>query len=123
MSKDKGGELKDFQELEVWKRAHRLVLDLYRTSEAWPKSESFGLTHQTRRGATVLAARIAEGCGRDNNVEFAVELRRAKALASEFEYFVLLARDLGHLDNDSHVRLSGEVIEVRKMLSGLLRRL
>ena len=35
-----------------------------------------------------LAARIAEGCGRDNNVEFAVELRRAKAAASELEYFV-----------------------------------
>jgi four helix bundle protein len=34
-----------------------------------------------------LAARIAEGCGRDNNVEFAVELRRAKASASELEYF------------------------------------
>jgi four helix bundle protein len=70
-----------------------------------------------------LAARIAEGCGRDNNVEFAVELRRAKASASELEYFLLLSHDLGHLPNESHQRLTGEIVEVRKMVSGLLRKL
>ena len=64
-----------------------------------------------------------EGCGRDSNVEFAVELRRAKASAFELEYFLLLARDLTHLTHESHERLSGETVEVRKMVSGLLRKL
>jgi len=115
--------LKDFRELDIWKRAHQLVLDLYRVTEDWPKSESFGLTHQVRRCAMGLAARVAEGCGRDSNVEFAVELRRAKASASELEYFLLLARDLTHLTHESHERLSGETVGVRKMVSGLLRKL
>jgi len=70
-----------------------------------------------------LAARIAEGSGRDNNGEFAVELRKAKAAASELEYFVLLSRDLGHLPSESHKRLTGEIVEVRKMVSGLIRKL
>jgi four helix bundle protein len=70
-----------------------------------------------------LAARLAEGCGRDSNVEFAAELRRAKAAASELEYLVLLSRDLGHLQDEAHAEFSGEIIEVRKMVSGLLRKL
>lgn len=70
-----------------------------------------------------LAARIAEGCGRDSDPEFAIELRRAKATASELEYFVLLARDLGHLPDEIHQRMTNEIVEVRKMLSGLIRKL
>ena len=115
--------MKDFRDLDVWKRAHLLVLDLYRVSEGWPRSESFGLTHQVRRCAMGLAARIAEGCGRDSNPDFAFELRRAKASASELEYFVLLARDLGHLPDETYQRLTNEIVEVRKMVSGLIRRL
>jgi four helix bundle protein len=115
--------VKDFRDLDVWNRAHQLVLHLYKVSDSWPKSESFGLTHQVRRCAMSLAARIAEGCGRDNNVEFAVELRKAKASASELEYLTFLSRDLGHLSNENHERLAAEIIEVRKMISGLLRKL
>jgi four helix bundle protein len=70
-----------------------------------------------------MTARIAEGCGRDNNVEFAVELRRARASASELEYFVLLAHDLGHLESDFYGRLTERIVEVSKMVSGLLRKL
>ncbi len=115
--------MKDFHDLDVWRRAHQLVLKLYKVSEDWPKGESFGLTHSVRRSATGLATRIAEGCGRDSNIEFAVELRRAKAEASELEYLVLLARDLGHLGPDDHEKLTAEIVEVRKMVSGLLRKL
>jgi four helix bundle protein len=115
--------VKDFRDLEVWRRSHVLVLDLHKASEVWPKSESFGLTHQVRRSAVALATRIAEGCGRDTDSEFAVELRRAKSVASELEYLVLLAHDLGHLGDESHQRMSKEIIEVRKMISGLLRKL
>jgi four helix bundle protein len=115
--------MKDFRDLEVWKRAHLLVLELHKVSDGWPKSESYGLTHQVRRSAIALATRIAEGCGRDNDVEFAFELRKAKSIASELEYLVLLAHDLSHLSDESHPRVAAEVVEVRKMISGLLRKL
>jgi four helix bundle protein len=115
--------VKDFRDLDVWKRAHQLVLELYKLSEVWPKSESFGLTHQVRRSSMSLATRIAEGCGRDSDTEFAFELRKAKSVASELEYLVLLAHDLGHLGDEDHRRVAAEVVEVRKMVSGLLRKL
>jgi four helix bundle protein len=52
-----------------------------------------------------------------------MDLRRARALSSELEYFLLLAHDLGHLDDASYERFSGDTVEIQKMLSGLLRKL
>jgi four helix bundle protein len=81
--------------MEVWEKAHSLVLDVYRETKGFPREELFGITMQLRRSAVAIATRIAEGCGRDGNVDFAVDLRRAKSSFSELEYGILLARDLG----------------------------
>jgi four helix bundle protein len=67
--------------------------------------------------------RVAEGCGRSGDVEFGSDLRRALASASELEYLVLLAHDLSYLDKADHERLSNATVEVKKMISGLLRKL
>ena len=100
-----------------------MVLAIYGATGELPSSENFGLTHQLRRSAANVATRIAEGCGRDSNAEFAVELRRAKAAASELEYLLLLAHDLRYVGEERHRELTESVVEVRKMISGLLRRL
>ena len=115
--------MQDFRELEVWQKAHAVVLAVYRVTDSLPQSESFGLIVQLRRSASSVAMRIAEGCGRSSDSEFAVELRRATAASSELEYLVLLARDLSYLQNDEHEGLSLAIVEVRKMLSGLIRKL
>ena len=52
---------KSYRDLEAWKRAHEFVLKSYHISEAFPKSELFGLTSQFRRAAVSIAANIAEG--------------------------------------------------------------
>ena len=78
---------------------------------------------QLRRTSTAIATRIADGCGRDSDPAFAVELRRALAACTETEYHLLLARDLGYLNADTYDSLSQETVEVRKMIYGLLRKL
>jgi four helix bundle protein len=70
-----------------------------------------------------VATRIAEGCGRENNLEFAVDLRKGIATCSEVEYLVLLARDLEYLNSEICEKLTADVVEVRKMIYGLLRKL
>jgi four helix bundle protein len=76
-----------------------------------------------RRSATNQATRIAEGAGRPADNEFSAELNRARAANHELEYLLLLAKDLNFLDSNLHDELAAEVIEVRKMISGLVRRL
>ena len=115
--------MKDFRDLEVWKKAHMVALETYRATRKLPSSEGFGMTYQLRRAATSVASKIAEGCGRDSNVEFGIELRRAKAASSELEYLLLLARDLEYFGAEEHEHLTEQVVEVRKTISGLLRKL
>jgi four helix bundle protein len=99
------------------------VLSVYRGTQALPKEEVFGVTMQLRRSATAIATRIAEGCGREGNVEFAVDLRKSVASCNEVEYLLLLAKDLEYMKLEVYEQLTAETIEIRKMLRGLLRKL
>lgn len=110
-----------FQNLDVWRKAHRLTLDLYRTTEGFPRSETFGLAAQLRRLSADISMKIAEGCGRDHSSEFAECLGQARGSGVELEYALLLSRDLELIQPDLHDAFQSQVIEVRRMLSGLIR--
>jgi four helix bundle protein len=115
--------MQDFRELSTWKKAHTIVLHIYKASESLPQSENFGLLLQLRRSATIIATRIAEGAGKDLPSEFSFDLQRARAAANELEYLLLLARDLSYFPQELHTVLTDEVIEVRRMISGLMKKL
>ncbi|ADW69297.1 four helix bundle protein [Granulicella tundricola] len=115
--------MQDFRQLAVWKRAHLLVLHIYEASEAMPEAERFGLLLNLRRTAISVASKIAEGSGRGSDAKFAIELRRSRAAITELEYLLLLSRDLGHLPETQFQSLTEEIVEVRKMISGLISRL
>ena len=114
--------MQDFHQLNVWKKAHGLVLRVYKVSNELPASENFGLVLNLRRSAVVIARSIAEGAGRDSDVEFATELKKARAAGHDLEYN-LLSRDLGFLTEPLHDELNADVLEVRKMISGLVKRI
>ena len=78
---------------------------------------------QLRRAATAIPTRISEGCGRETNPEFAVELRRGIAASNELDYLLLLSKDLGFMKPEIYDSLNSETVEVRKMIYGLLRKL
>ena len=115
--------MQDFHQLNVWKKAHSLVLRVYQVSNDLPASENFGLVLNLRRSAVLIARSIAEGAGRDSDMEFATELKKARAAGHDLEYNLLLSRDLGFLTEPLHDELNAEVLEVRKMISGLVKRI
>ena len=82
----------------------------------------YGLTSQIRRCAVSIAANIAEGCGKRGNAEFQRFLNIATGSASELEYHFLLAHDLGFLRESNYIELRMIVIEVKKMLAALVRK-
>ncbi len=114
--------MKNFRDLHVWTKAHAVTLSLYRLTGRFPKDELFGLTSQIRRSAASIGANIAEGCGRSGNAEFHRFLQIASGSASELEYHLLLARDLGYVKTDDYDESSTAVEEIKKMLSSLARR-
>ena len=115
--------MQDFRKLQVWRRSHRLTLELYRVTKSFPASEQFGLTSQIRRASASIPANIAEGSGRVGNPEFARFLGIASGSASELEYHLILVHDLNLIDKATYNKLSNELVEVRKMLRTLIARL
>src|SRR4051812_12207735 len=118
-----GWMMGNFKKLKVWQRAHALVLDVYRCTVSFPDHERYGLTTQLRRAAASVAANIAEGCGRRTDNELARYVRISLGSATELEYHLLLARDIGLLPRELYDALCLSALEVQNMLAGLQRKL
>lgn len=113
--------MRDFRELQVWERSHRLTLRIYELTSQFPREEIYGLTNQIRRSCASVPTNIAEGCGRETPADFARFLQIAMGSASETEYLILLAHDLKYLNADQCAELTDTIVSVKKMLTGFLR--
>jgi four helix bundle protein len=98
-----------------------MTLRVYKSTQAFPPEERYGLRSQIRRSSISIGANIAEGAGKITRPDFARFLQIAMGSASELEYELLLARDLGYLDNDCYSELATQVIDVKRMLSGFVQ--
>ena len=115
--------MQDFQNLEVWKKAHAIAMDIHRTAGGFPRRDGVTLTSQLRRAALSIPTNIAEGAGKGGDAEFRRYVRIALGSASETTYHLLVARDLGLVDCQTYDDLTARIVEVRRMLTGLLKRL
>ncbi len=115
--------MKDFHKLKVWEKAHNITLKIYLTTRDFPKEEIYGLTSQMRRSSASIPTNLAEGSGRSNKAETIHFFNIAIGSASELEYQILLAYDLHYVDEKIFLELTSELIEVRRMLYGLIQRL
>ncbi len=109
--------------MKVWEKAHLLTLDVYKQTAAFPEEERYGLTSQMRRAAVSIPSNVAEGCGRGSDADFARFLQIAMGSASELDYQILLAFDLAFLDETAYTRCTSQVQEVKRMLSGFIKKL
>jgi four helix bundle protein len=114
--------MQNFRNLVVWQKAHELTLGLYKNTASFPAEERFGLTSQIRRCSASIAANIAEGCGRHGDGEFHRFLQMAMGSASELEYHLPFAYDLGFLIKTKYQLLEATVIEIKRMLGSLVMR-
>jgi four helix bundle protein len=107
-----------FEDLEVWQKAHALVLETYRMTKAFPGEERFGLVSQMRRAAVSMAANIAEGFKKRGIRDKANFYNISQGSAEELRYYFLLSKDLGYLAENAHV--AKEIDTVCRMLTSLM---
>jgi four helix bundle protein len=115
--------VREFRELKVWSKGHRLTLGVYEATVRFPAHEGYRLRSQLRRCSASIPANIAEGCGKRGDTELGRYLLISMGSASELEYHLLLAYDLGYLDPDQHRNLTDQTQEVKKMLSTFIKTL
>src|SRR5580765_3865179 len=115
--------MRPHENLNVWQKAVDFVVEVYKTTEHFPKEERFGLTSQIRRASVSVAANIAEGAARKSLKEFSHFLSNAQGSASEVETELLISYRLGYLNKSQLVENQTSLDSIGKMMNGLSRRL
>ncbi len=108
-----------FDQLNVWQKAHALVLEVYRMTRTFPGDERFGITSQMRRAAVSIPANIAEGYGRRRAQDKARLYNISPGSAEELRYFLTLSKDLGYVKDSSAAVATLD--EVSRMLRRLVQ--
>jgi four helix bundle protein len=115
--------LRDYRSLKVWAKAHRLNLDVYALTNAFPREEVYGLTSQMRRAASSIPTNLAEGCGRETVAELARFLYIAMGSVSELDCQLLMAKDLDYITLAEYEQTLTQLNEVRRMLIAYLSKI
>jgi four helix bundle protein len=112
-----------FEDLEVFRRAYQLSLEVHRASLEFPRIEQFALGDQVRRASKSICANLAEGFGRQqqSKPEFRRFLIMALGSADEMQVWTMYCRDLGYIGADVAKQWQSEYREIARMLSGLCR--
>lgn len=104
-----GGAAKNFEDLMVWRKAHRFVLGAYELTRLFPREEAYGLTSQFRRAAISIPANVAEGFRKRGAADKLRFLNVAQGSAEECRYYLILAKDLKYGDQPELLELLDEV--------------
>jgi four helix bundle protein len=113
----------DFRKLHVWRKAHAMALSAHRVCGKIRSREHSTLKTQLIRAAMSVPANIVEGRAQKTDREFARFLRIALGSATELEYHLIIGNDIGAIAQQDFQSLLAEVVDTKKMLTGLLNRL
>ena len=112
--------MQDYRKLQVWQKAHKLALPTYAVCAYLNSPLAWPLRNQLLRASISVPSNIAEGTGRGTDPDFRRFLLHSLGSLNEVEYDLLLAKDLGFVPAAEYPRLSAQLEEVRRMLSGLI---
>jgi len=110
--------MKDYKELDVWKKGIDLVIAIYEEIKIFPKDERYALTDQIKRSVVSIPSNIAEGASRNTTKELIQFLYIARGSASELETQIIIAEKLGYIKKNK--TLNNEITVIRKMLNALI---
>ena len=112
-------KLTDFQQLNVWQKAHKLVLDVYEITKKYPKEERGELVLSLRKAAMTIPVKIAEGFNRRGPKDKEQSYKESQSAIEEVKYYLILSKDMEYCKDIEEMMLS--VDEVGRMLTGLVR--
>lgn len=116
-------KVKNYEDLLVWQKAHSLVLSVYQATKSFPNEERYGIVQQLRRAAASVATNIVEGFGRYSRKEYIQFLYISRGSLSETEYHLRLSQDLNYIKIEAYKNSKELIIEIGKMLNGLINSL
>ena len=113
-------EIRDHRDLEAWRVAMDAVLETYRLSADFPKTETYGLVSQMRRAAVSVPSNVAEGQVRGGRAAINY-LNIALGSIAELDTQLEVALRLGYVSSDRAAHLLELIVAARRLVHGLRR--
>ncbi len=113
----------NYKELKVWQKARELVKFIYNLTSKFPKEETYGLTLQMRRAVVSISSNIAEGAGHSYSKEFIRFLEISYSSSCELDTQLILTQDIDYIKTKELKEGIDKIIEIQKMLNGLMNSL
>lgn len=122
MSKSsENGKIRHFTDLELWKKSHQFIINIYETIYNFPNDERFGLVSQMKRAVVSINANIAEGFNRYHYKDKLLFYYDARGSLAEVQNYLILSKDLGFIKEDQCKYLINSSREIDIILNGLIR--
>jgi four helix bundle protein len=109
------------EQLDVFKLAHSVTLQVYRLVASFPKDELYGLSSQMKRAAVSINSNLMEGGARKTDAEKRHFASIARGSASELKYQIMLAGDLDFINGEQVDQITNDLNRILQMLSGLIK--
>lgn len=113
----------NFKELLVWQKSINFVTEIYELTNNFPKNEMYGLISEIRRASISIPSNIAEGNSRRSVADYLQFLKIARGSCAEVETQLIIAQNLKFLSEEHYLKLNQDIIEISKMLNGLMNSL
>ncbi|MFA6099536.1 MAG: four helix bundle protein [Patescibacteria group bacterium] len=114
------GKINSFKDLFTWQEGHKLVLLIYEQTKHFPQDELFALTSQMRRAVVSITSNIAEGFSRIFPKEKTMFYSIAKGSLTELHNQLIIAHDLGYINEDGFKICEEQLVKTHKLLNGLV---
>ena len=118
---DESSKIKSFTDLDTWKEGHKLVLVIYKETKNFPSEERFALIDQMRRAVISITSNIAEGFSRQSYLEKIRFYYMAQGSVTEIQNQLIVARDIGYLNQIKFEEISRQSVVVHKLINGLIK--
>lgn len=114
-------KIKSFTDLQTWKEAHSLVLEIYSITKQFPPEERYSLVDQMRRCTVSISSNIAEGFSRQSRKEKVQFYSIAKGSLTELQNQLFIAKDVGYMNIENFRKAARQTVLVHKFLNGLIQ--
>lgn len=110
-----------FEELEVWRKAKEVAVEVYNLTKKFPKEDAYTLTSQIRRSSLSISSNIAEGTTYSSKKQFVHFIQIAHGSCAELRTQLIIANEVGNIDDATYLKLKEKLLEIGRMLKGLER--
>lgn len=110
-----------FEDIQAWQEARNFVKNIYALTNEGNITKDYSLRDQVRRASVSVMSNIAEGFERDTDNEFKRFLYISKASAGEIRSLLYVMRDLSYISNERYKDLNDNILEISRLLGGLIK--